>query len=254
MTSFKTFLSSLNEDSNSLSLESEDDINRLKEECSDWIQATKDKYVFRGVRSTLPFVKSTINKNRQPKDASMFFTNLFNEAISRKFKVDNIRNISSFCTSSYAEAKTYGFTFYVFYPNGYQVLASRTVRDAYSYYDDAKYSIYDFLNNLQLKSFKNLCINDKEGSKQISEVEKFQVRSTDDLRNVLRSSFSSIDNNKIDEIINEAYNNISNKYEIIKSGNPLSKFRNVELHVFNVDYCYLISTSTYSEIIEQIYD
>lgn len=110
--------------------------SKIKSDCSEWLSNTNGP-AFRGIGriSNSFYVKRNVRQDRKPKDSSKAFTSILNVGIELATGKERIRNSSLFITDTMSTAANYGgysHVYFVFVPNGYTLVYSPTVDDAYS--------------------------------------------------------------------------------------------------------------------------
>lgn len=263
--SFKQFLSGINSQNN---MSREDLIEKIRAECSDWIEATRDIPMYKGKKTernllNYGFQVDEVRANRAPRDTSRIFNVIFNEAIYQKTKIKNIRSKCSFCIDDTERAGEYGRVFLTFFPNGYNAVAYPGIPDSFDEFDLAG-TLSTFFESMIPNSEWPPKMQKIAGNlKTIYKRRTAEVKSLNDLKKWLLETLNSMvsaDNQftatEISDFINMFIQHISSKYVLLKSGQHFPEnMTNTEIMVCNVDKVYLFSryTENYKDIFKQLY-
>jgi predicted kinase len=152
----KKFLRHIISEDEQKKLITQDIIETIKEECSDFFQQLGDGLLYRGVPGgDDDFLYQEYPTNRKPTASSEEFHNFLNKVFKAKgFKTN--RSNSVFCTGDWTEAASYGNVYVVFPKNGFNFLWSPKITDAYNnpaIFKETKIGkkIYDTLDSLMNK-------------------------------------------------------------------------------------------------------
>lgn len=243
-TTFKKFLL-LEEDANDVNKINEEMIKQIQNECSEWISATRNNLIYRGLkRKNNYIVKVDVRSNRKPRDSSKLFTDVFNKAIESKFKISNIRNTCSFVSGNYYQSQIYGFVNVVFYPNGYKLITNEEVLDAWSAWDEVPETAYELLDKIlgidkleKLIPSKAKFYLDKSTSKN--------TLTLDDVIEICEKYGMTLDEEQ--KFLTELYTLINKNYKLFEGGNKKIKCRKSEGLVVNVPYAYYVPLETFEK-------
>lgn len=93
------------------------------------------RYLFRGMRDRGNWSIENVRKDRMPKDSSIEFHEMMNDAFEDAFGV-RARSESVFATTLFSEAKHYGKVYIIFPMGKYKLIWSDEVEDLYSRFED----------------------------------------------------------------------------------------------------------------------